>query len=165
MKTSASLLLALAFAVAAGAQTTPPASPPVTKIILDEPAAGTTAAPKKDDRKKDGKKKEEPPPKIEGMEIARGSGFLGLQLVNGTFKLSFYDAKKKPVAPDVTRAALRWNVNYQSTPEHTVLNPDGKSLTSAKAVKPPYAFKLFITLIKGEGGDAVTENFTVDFHQ
>ena len=67
-----------------------------------------------------------PPAKIPGMEISRGAkGFMGLELVNGNFKLSFYDEKKKPIAPDVTRAALRWDVKYQPTPERTVLNPDG----------------------------------------
>ena len=136
------------------------------KIDLDKPAVATKAAPKKDEKKKGEEKKteEEVVAKIEGIEIARGTGFLGIQLVNGTFKLSFYDAKKKPVAPDVTRASLRWKVKYQPNPETTVLNQDGNALTSAKAVKPPHNFSLSITLIKGEGDAATTESFTVDFH-
>jgi hypothetical protein len=149
-------------------------APAQVRINLDDPkpAAPATGNPdpnqpagKADAKKKDDKKKDEMG-KIEGIEIARGSGFMGIQLVSGTFKLSFYNAKKKPVAPDVDRAALRWKVNYQSLPENTVLNPDGgTALTSAKIVKPPYSFPLYITLIKGEGSDATTEIFNLDFHQ
>lgn len=165
MKTFAVLAAALAFATAALAQSSPPSSSKL-RIDLDQPAAPTKVAPKKEEPKKDdGKKKEADTPKIEGIEIPHGKGFMGIQLVNSTFKLSFYDEKKKPTAPDVTRAALRWDVKYQPTPERTVLNPDGgTALTSGKVVKPPYTFKLNITLIKGEGDDAATEFLAVDFH-
>jgi hypothetical protein len=132
--------------------------------------AANVAAEKSDAKKADAKakKKEEPPAKIAGLEISRGAkGFLGLELVEGTFKLSFYDVKKKLVVPDVARAALRWDVKYKVGPERSVLNPsgDGKSLSSPKTVRPPYAFKLFITLLKeaAEGEDAAGESFTVDF--
>lgn len=113
-----------------------------------------------------GAKKDEPPPKIEGMEIARGAkGFLGLQVVDGSFKLSFYDAKKKPLAPDVSRAVLRWTPTYQKAPEIFILGPgDGKALTVAKTVRPPYNFKLFMSLFV-EGVDDPTESFVVDFRQ
>jgi hypothetical protein len=165
MKTFAVLAATLAFTMAALAQSSPPSSGGL-RIDLDQPAAPKKEAPKKDGKKKDdGKKKEEPPAKIEGIEIPHGKGFMGIQLVNGTFKLSFYDDKKKPVKPDVTRAALRWKVNYQPADERTVLNSDGgTALTSPKIVKPPYTFKLNVTLIKGEGDDAASEFLTVDFH-
>jgi hypothetical protein len=164
MKTFAVVTATLAFTTVVLAQSAPPGSTGL-RIDLDKPAQPATPAPKKDDKKMgDAKKKEEPPAKIEGIEIARGTGFMGIQLVGGTFKLSFYDAKKKPVAPDVTRASLSWKVRYQSLPERTVLNPDGNALTSAKVVKPPYSFSLAITLIKGDGDAAATENFAVDFH-
>lgn len=139
------------------------------------PAEGTGKNPKGQagatKTEKSSAKKEEPPPKIEGMEIARGgNGFLGLQIVEGRFKLSFYDAKKKAIAPDVARAALRWPVNYKIGDERTVLMPDGnKALTSTKAVRPPYTFKLFITLIR-EGDQAAAdspagETYVIDFRQ
>ncbi len=127
------------------------------------PAANATKAPAK---------KAEAPPKIEGMEIARGAkGFLGLQLVGGTFKLSFYDLKKKPVAPDVARAMLRWDPKGKVGQERLVLNRDGLALSSPRPVKPPYAFKLFITLIPeggatGDGAEAAApagETIVVDF--
>ena len=87
--------------------------------------------------------------KIEGMEIKRWSGFMGIAVVRGNFKITFYDAKKKPVPvpPEIARAALRWSVIYQPKDERVVLNPseDNKALTSPKVIKPPLNFKLFIT--------------------
>jgi hypothetical protein len=146
------------------------------KIILDDPKPAAPApgkadpskpAPKADGKKKDdGKaKKADEMGKITGIEIPRGSGFMGIELVNGTFKLSFYDAKKKPVAPDVDRAALKWTVKTQSLPERLVLNRDGNALTSPKVIKPPYNFGLAITLFHGEGEAAATESFAVAFGQ
>jgi hypothetical protein len=131
------------------------------KVDPNKPAAPADA---KKDGKADAKKKEDETVKIDGMEISRGSGFLGLQIVNGTFKLSFYDAKKKAVAPDVARAALRWNVNYQKQPERAVLLPSGKDLVADKTVRPPYNFRLYISLFKGDSDDNL-ESFTVEFSQ
>ena len=91
-------------------------------------------------------------------------GFLGLQVVNNNFLLSFYDAKKKKIPPDVARAALRWPVKYQPGPERTVLNPGGGGLTSAKSVKPPLTFKVFISLF-AEGSEEAVENYTLDYRQ
>lgn len=117
---------------------------------------------------KDGKKQEQEG-KIEGVVIPRGTGFMGIQVVNSAFKLSFYDEKKKPVAPDVDRAALRWDPRYKVGEERVVLLPsgDGKSLSADKNIRPPYNFKLFITLIKeaAQGQAPVNETFTVDFRQ
>ncbi len=164
MKTFAVLTAALAFTMAAFAQSTPPISGGL-RIDLDKPAPKKEAPKKEEKKKDDGKKKEDVAAKIEGIEIPHGKGFLGLQLVNNTFKLSFYDEKKKPTPPDAVRATARWKVNYQPTDERAVLNPDGgNALVASKTVKPPYTFKLFITLIKGEGDDAPTEGLSVDFH-
>lgn len=140
----------------------------VVLVAAAQPAPQAKAAPAgKDAAGKAGAKKDEPPPKIEGMEIARGArGFLGLQIAEGRFKLSFYDAKKKPVAPDVAQAALRWEPKGTIGTERTLLTAagDGKSLTSAKVIRPPYMFRLFISLLKD---DAATEgeNLVVDFRQ
>lgn len=124
------------------------------------------AAPGKADAKKAAE------PKIEGITIARSNGtFLGLALEGGTFKLSFYDDKKKPVKPDVTRAAARWNPNYKQGSERIILNlsGDGKALVGNKPVRPPFAFKLYLTLLApastpgSESGEQATESFVVDF--
>ena len=172
MKTLAALLGSLALGLAVMGQTTPPAKSPTEKISLDqsppEKAAPGKAAPGKEAPGKTAKK-DEPPPKIAGMEIARGDRFLGLEVVNGVFKLSFYDAKKKPVPPDVARAVLRWDPKYKVGQERTVLSPGGgvNVMTSEKTVRPPYNFKLFITLLKQatEGEDPVGETIVVDFKQ
>ena len=147
-----------------------PTPPPTVRI---PPPTTTKAATEKTAPKKtDGVKKAEPPkkeePKIEGVEVPRGEkGFLGVQIVNGAFKISFYDAKKKPAAVDVARAVLRWDPKYKVGQERVVLNvdSDGKSLSSPKPIRPPYNFKLFITLIKEatEKEDNVGETYVIDF--
>ena len=151
------LLLALLAPLALATAQTPPAK---KNSAAKAPPPATKAA----------DKKEEAPAKIEGVEIARGEkGFLGLQVVGGNFKLSFYDAKKKPTAPDFTRAVLRWDPNYKVGKERAILAPGGgsNSLTSEKAIRPPYNFKVFITLTRdtGEGEPAAGESYVVDFRQ
>lgn len=149
---------------AAGPEKKDPKNPPV-KIV---PPAAKDA---KNDAKADAKKKKEDEiGKVEGMEIARSGGrFLGLQIVDGKFKLNFYDAKKKPLAPDVALVALRWSPNYKGI-ERVVLTPGGKnSMTAEKIVKPPYLFRLTIVLLKTAtptgGEDAPGETYVVDFRQ
>lgn len=115
-------------------------------------------------------KKEEPPAKIEGIEIARGGekGFLGVQVVEGKFRLNFYDAQKKPVAPDVLRAALRWDPKYKLGQERVVLTAGPENALGAERfIRPPYNFKLFIVLLKdgGEGESPANEVYTIDFRQ
>lgn len=146
---------------------TPPVAPPVRitppKPATDKPEAKKTEAPKK---AAEPKKKEEP--KIEGVVVSRGErGFIGVEMVSGTFKITFYDTKKKKIAPDVVRAALRWDPKYKIGSERLVLNPDGdgKSLSSPKSIRPPYNFKLYITLIKEatDAQDAAGETHVIDF--
>src|SRR5688572_20268399 len=77
--------------------------------------------------------------KIAGVTIPRPTGeFLGLEISNNNFVLTFYDAKKKKKPIDVVRATLRWPVRYQPNDERLVLNPgsDGTSLTSARVIRP-----------------------------
>ena len=157
MKTTLALLAVLGLMLSAAAQ-----SAPSGKAAPDSKAAPGKA----DSDGKAGKKDEAP--KIEGMEIARGNrGYLGLQIVNGAFKMSFYDAKKKPTAPDVARALLRWDAKYKVGQERLVLNPggDGTSLAAPKTIRPPYNFKLFITLVKDatENEEPVGETHVIDF--
>lgn len=102
---------------------------------------------------------------IKGIEIVRPNGtFLGLEVVNNNFVLTFYDVKKKKMTADVARATMRWPVKYQPTDERTVLNPaaDGMSLTSTKPVRPPHAFKVFVALFV-EGSETAVENYVVDY--
>lgn len=113
--------------------------------------------------------KKEEPARIEGIEVARaGGGFLGVAIVEGTFKISFYDDKKKPVKANVVRALLRWDPKGKIGQERVVLNlsADGKALTSPRTIRPPYVFKLFITLLQEavESAEPVAgESYTIDF--
>jgi hypothetical protein len=110
--------------------------------------------------------KPEEEPKIAGLVIPRAKGgLLGLTLENSNFTLAFYDANKLPIPADVTRAAARWPVHYSVDAEHTVLNPtaDGMALTSTKFVRPPYVFKLYLTLIV-EGSTEPPESYVIDYH-
>jgi hypothetical protein len=111
-------------------------------------------------------------PKIEGITIARPNGtFLGISLEGGTFKLSFYDKQKKKVAPDVPRAAARWNPTQKTGSDRIILNPsaDGHSLVGNRPVRPPYVFKLYLTLLQPEpvagsgSAEQATESYVVDF--
>ena len=130
--------------------------------------AGPCATKKAEAAKKADAAKVEAPPQIDGMVVPRGAlGFMAVQIVGNTFKISFYDAKKKPTKADVTRAILRWDPKYKVGSERVVLNlsEDGKSLASPRNIRPPYLFKLFITLLKdaAEGEDAPGETHVIDF--
>lgn len=145
-----------AAATPANARAPAPKSP-VTKAT---PAAAAKTAP----AKKDEKKKEELP-KIPGIVINRPNGtFLGLEVVGGNFKLTFYDKKHKPMAVDVTRATARWPNPRSPGDNRTVLNGSGTALVGAKPVIPPFTFNVFLTLLQGEGDEAkAVENYTVAF--
>lgn len=106
-------------------------------------------------------------PTIKGIVLNRPKGgFLGLTVEGNNFKLSFYDAKKKPAPVDVALATARWPVHYSAYDERAVLTPngDGTALTSPKYVRPPYAFKLYLSLFK-EGSQDAVESYVIDFHQ
>lgn len=103
---------------------------------------------------------------VDGVTIPRPNGtFLGLQVVNNNFVLSFYNEKKRKIPPDVTRATTRWPVKYQPTDERTVLNPgaDGTSLTSPKTVRPPHLFKVALNLFV-EGNESAVETYSIDYN-
>lgn len=140
------------------AQTNAPAKPAPAAPAVKAKAGDKKAAPKAEE--KEGK--------IDGQVIARANGtFLGLTLDGGKFKLAFYDKKKKPMPVDVTRAVARWPNVHGPGDNRTVLNVggDGKSLLGAQFVRGPYAFRLMITLLQGEGDSATTvETFTVQFN-
>jgi hypothetical protein len=105
---------------------------------------------------------------ISGLVIPRANGgFLGLQLDdNGNFKLSFYDAKKKPTAPDVASGTIRWTPAGKKGILFVGLDQgsDGVSLASPKIVQKPWAFKLTLLLF-AQGNDNPVETYSVDFSQ
>jgi hypothetical protein len=172
MKTLAAVATVLFAASQLFAQPQPVVPTTDTKSTAAKPADKTTDAKPADPKaapgtkapvKKDDKKVEEP--KIPGTNIARANGtFLGLEVVGGNFKLSFYDKKKKPMAPDVTRVTARWPNTRGPGDNHTVLNPSGNALVGSKPVLPPFTFNVYLTFLKGEGENAkAVENYVVPF--
>ncbi len=132
--------------------------------LLSAQSQPAKAAPAKS-AKQDDKTTEEP--KIPGTVIPRAKGgYLGLTIEEGTFRLAFYGKDKKPANADADQAVMRWLVKYQKSDERTSLTRtgDGKALGGGKVVRPPYAFKLFLTLFTGEGEYLQTdENYVIDF--
>lgn len=151
MKTLLSLLCALSLGAILPAQT-----PPVSRPGSQPGPAAKKNAPVTEEEKEG---------VITGLTLARPNGkFLGLEIVAGNWKLSFYDEKKQPTPLDVVRGNVRWVIQGKADNERTVLNPgaDGRSLFGSRFVRPPYQFKLFLTLLKGEG-DEHPETYTLDF--
>ena len=150
MKTIAAFLCLTFAASLAHAQVSPTGKPADTKA---KAAAAKTEV------------KEEELPKIPGTEIPRANGtFLGLEVVGGNFKLTFYDKKKKPMSLDVTRATARWPNPRSPGDNRTVLNGSGTALVGSKPVLPPFIFNVFLTLLKGEGDQAkAVETYVVAF--
>jgi hypothetical protein len=101
---------------------------------------------------------------IAGVTVARPQGgFLGVELKDSTFQITFYNAKKHPIPADRTSAVLRWAVHYQPNDERTELVPTGDPdvLGNAYVVKPPYTIHLHVTLLGG--GPDEPETYLVDF--
>jgi len=168
MKILAAFATVLFAASQLSAQAQPAAQPAEAQSTEVKPAAGktvpVTGAAKKVEKKDD--KKPAPEPKIAGTIITRADGtFLGLEAVGGDFKLSFYDKKKKAVAPDVTRATARWPNKRGPGDVRAVLNPSGNSLVGgSKRVDPPFTYIVYLSLLKGEGENSkVVESFAVPF--
>ena len=159
------LVLALPMITGVGLAQTPAPPQPAEPPHPAEPVKGKEAA-KSADATKPGVKKEEPMGKIEGTELVRPNGlYLGLTLVDGKFKLTFYNKKKKPTNVDVTRGLARWANVHGPGDNRAVLNSDGAhSLVGAQFVRPPYVFKIFLTLLQGDGDAAeVAESYVIDF--
>lgn len=155
----------LLFATSLMQAQTPPAAKPADPRAPAAKATPAKAAPAKATPAKPEAKKEEELPKIPGTVIVRPNGTkLGLEVVGGNFKLTFYDKKHKPMAMDVTRASARWPNPRAPGDNRTVLNGSGTSLVGARPVIPPFNFNVYLTLLQGEGDEAkAVENYTVPF--
>jgi hypothetical protein len=100
---------------------------------------------------------------IQGIPIKRAAGgWLGLELKDNNFILTFYNDKKKPVAADRPSAVVWWSVHYQPNAERTELTGGGNPsvLASSYFVKEPHDFKLHMTLL--ETGSTDVETYVVD---
>ena len=156
MKINAALAKSLLMVAASIGLAMPMLAKPPAKPIPDAAKQEGTAKPAG----------EEPEATIQGTVVPRKDGsFLGISIVDGGFKLAFYDAKKKQIDCPVASAAASWKPHNIINAERRVLNPsgDGKTLVSP-AVRPPYNFKLFLTLLAADG--QVVESFSnIDFLQ
>jgi len=101
---------------------------------------------------------------IAGTAIQRGEGWLGVEVKDGGFQLTFYNAKKHPMPADKASAVFWWPVHYQPNVERTELTATDNPavLASSYHVKPPLSFKLHITLL-GSDASSDPESFVIDF--
>ena len=103
---------------------------------------------------------------IPGIVIARKAdqGFLGLELVDFKYKLTFYDSEKKATPADYSRALFRWSKINGSGSERYMLSTGSESsvLTLPRNVKPPHNFRLFIVLLDDDP-ETEAETYVVMF--
>lgn len=108
---------------------------------------------------------EEEEGEVKGLALQRPNGtWLGVTMDGLNLRLTFYDAKKNPTAPDVVRATARWNRPTVATPERGVLNPsgDGFSFTGNRIVRKPWTFVVFLALVNDK--DEVVESYQVQLN-
>jgi len=156
-----------AFAASTGITLVQKPKPAAEAKAADSQPAEVKPAPeaKPVEKKEEKRKEKEKEPVIPGMTIVRPNGtFIGFEAVDGKFKLSFYDKKKKPMAVDVSGGLARWANVRGSGDIRSPLNVSGTALISAKPAIPPFNFNVFITLLRGEDDNAkAVETYTVQF--
>lgn len=98
-------------------------------------------------------------PKILGAVITRADGtFLGLEVVAGNFKLSFYDAEKKAIAPNVSQARATWPNPRGQGNLRTMLNLSENALVGAKPVLPSYTYDVRWCSCRALGNNSKSSN-------
>lgn len=103
---------------------------------------------------------------IAGIPIQRGKNWIGIELKDNTFRLTFYNEKKKPVPADASSAVFWWPVHYQPNPERTELTPTDNPavFASSYSVRAPHTFPLHVILLF-QGKPDSTETYVVDFSE
>ncbi len=134
---------------AAPADATAPVVPPVVKKEV-KPAVKPAPAPE---------------PVIPGTVLPRSNGtFLGFEVLAGKVTVSFYDKKKKPMAPDVARGLARWKDPRGPGVIRTPMNASGTALVAVANALPPFNYSIDIQFLQGDGEDAqIVESYTVPF--
>ena len=111
----------------------------------------------------DEKKVYELPTTGKNLERQNG-GWINVQTAGAQMIVKFFDAEKKPVAPDVERATVRFRYAAKSEIKRTVLNREGDTLVSPGNVRPPHNFLVTLTLLRGDDVAAgATEVFNFKF--
>ena len=103
---------------------------------------------------------------IAGIVIERKAkkGYLGLELVDFKYKLTFYGLDKKPLKADFSRALFRWSRINRSGTERYMLSIGSETsvMTSPRYVKPPHNFRLYIVLLDDDP-ETESETYVVMF--
>jgi hypothetical protein len=105
---------------------------------------------------------EEKEGEVKGIPIARADGtWLGVTMDGLNLRLTFYNQKKNPTAPNVARATARWRLPTVPTWERAVLNPDadGFSLVGNRVVRKPWVFVVYLALVNDK--EEVIESYQV----
>lgn len=105
---------------------------------------------------------EEKEGEVKGIALQRPDGrWLGVTMDGLNLRLTFYNKKKNPVAPDVARATARWNRPTVATADRAVLNlaDDGVSLVGNQIVRKPWTFVVYLALVNDR--DDVSESYQV----
>ncbi|MDO8544819.1 MAG: hypothetical protein Q7S40_30615 [Opitutaceae bacterium] len=87
----------------------------------------------------------------EGKNLSRDKGgWLNVNTSGSQMIVKFFDREKKPVPPDVPRAAVRLRYATKSDINRTVLNRKDEALVSPGNVRPPHNFLVTLTLLRGD---------------
>ena len=92
-----------------------------------------------------------------GVNVARGDGWFNFAAKGSRFIVTFYDVRKKPTAAEVQNGLVRY-MYVAKRPKRTVLNlrEDGQALISPPTVRPPYVFRVYLSLFsrnEADGGE------------
>lgn len=97
-----------------------------------------------------------------GKNLPRGSaGWLNVEVAGTRLIVKFFDAKKKPLVPDVERGFAQFRYSSKN-PERAPLHREGNLLTSTATVRPPHNFVVILSLFRS-GETEQTESYTFKY--
>lgn len=97
-----------------------------------------------------------------GMNVKRqNGGWINVQTSGAQLIVRFFDAERKPITPDVSRATARIRYAAKSDIARTVLKRKGDVLVSPSNVRPPHNSFVTFTLLHGDNEAAATEVFNL----
>jgi len=90
-----------------------------------------------------------------GMNLTRSSaGWINVEAVGTRLVVKFFDAKKKPMAPEVERGFARFIYAAKNNTD-AVLTREGDTLATPATVRPPHNFVVILNFFSGESSEAV----------
>lgn len=101
-----------------------------------------------------------------GLLIPRSTGgFINLKVEGGRFVMTFFDADKKAVAPNVPQATVRYRKFKADQRFLLSRSDDGKSLRSPLPVDRPYIFNTMRIVLFDAAEDTPAETYVKNFRQ